>query len=378
MSKYSVKIVRETDTVLKNGESPLSLRVTINSISRFRRLNVSVNPKNWDAKNEKIIGKGNALLNDKIIKAKTELKEFCYKKEIAGINITFSVINSYYEGITFEKFYDLYDYIVAEKKLAEVTKCRYDLLRKYLKEFRSNLATSEVDYTFLKSFDAFLSKKNAGAYNHHKCLKSILAEAVKHDFIYKSPYLKFSFESPENKEIFLEQKEVVRIKKLKFENKKYEVIRDIFLMYCFTGLRYSDVENLRVENIDFAKNILEIKMIKTKGNLKVPISMEAKNLLCRYSIRKKNTDFVFPKLTNAYMNRELKEIARLANIKKNITCHVGRHTFASNLNNMRNVPLPIISKLLGHKNIANTMIYTNSNLNVMRENLKDFRYELKS
>ena len=87
--------------------------------------------------------------------------------------------------------------------------------------------------------------------------------------------------------------------------------------------------------------------------------------------------YVFPKITNQNLNRELKKIAKLAKIDKNVTCHVGRHTFASNLSNMRKISLPIISKLLGHKNIANTSIYTNSNLNVMKESLKDFRYEIK-
>ena len=191
--------------------------------------------------------------------------------------------------------------------------------------------------------------------------------------------LKFTFKSPESKEVFLEPKEVVKIKKLKFtENeKKYNTIRDIFLVYCYTGLRYSDVNNLKLENIDFGKNILEIKMIKTKENLKIPLSIEARSLLCRYSIGKKKSEYIFPKITNQNLNRELKKIAILAKIDKNVTCHVGRHTFASNLSNMRKISLPIISKLLGHKNIANTSIYTNSNLNVMKESLKDFRYEIK-
>lgn len=383
MSNYSIKIVMRTDKVLKNGDSPLVLRVTINSKVKRYGLNVKVNPKDWDAKNEKIIGNSNPSLikslNNKIDKQKIDLITFCCKKETAGADITFSVIDSYFEGINYENFYDLFDFILSEKKLSENTKCRYDLLRKYLKEFKRNIATSDVNYTFIKSFDTFLNNKNAGAYNHHKCLKSILAEAVKHDFIYKSPYLKFNYKNPESKEVFLESKEVVKIKKLKFldTDKKIKVIRDIFLFYCYSGLRYSDVKNLKVENINFTKNILEIEMIKTKEYLKVPIIEEARSLLCRYSICKKKNEFVFPDISNQYVNKKLKKIASLAKINKNLTCHVGRHTFASNLSNVRKVSLPIISKLLGHKNIANTTIYTNSNLNVMKESLKDFRYEIK-
>ena len=73
----------------------------------------------------------------------------------------------------------------------------------------------------------------------------------------------------------------------------------------------------------------------------------------------------------------MKDIAVMAKIDKRITCHVGRHTFASNLINRKNVPISIVSKLLGHTNISNTMIYTNSNFNVLQNVMKDFRYGIK-
>ena len=84
----------------------------------------------------------------------------------------------------------------------------------------------------------------------------------------------------------------------------------------------------------------------------------------------------YQNLSSIYQELSIKK-GQLAKIDKNVTCHLGRHTFVSNLSNMRKISLPIISKLLGHKNIANTSIYTNSNLNVMKESLKDFRYEIK-
>ncbi|WP_445223261.1 tyrosine-type recombinase/integrase [Chryseobacterium sp. MYb328] len=67
-------------------------------------------------------------------------------------------------------------------------------------------------------------------------------------------------------------------------------------------------------------------------------------------------------------------MAEECNIDKEISFHVGRHTFASYLVNNKNVSLPLVSKLLGHRRIANTMIYTNSNVKNLRSVMDVSRY----
>jgi site-specific recombinase XerD len=69
------------------------------------------------------------------------------------------------------------------------------------------------------------------------------------------------------------------------------------------------------------------------------------------------TKTLFPNISNQKLNSYLKEIADLCNIKKNLTFHIARHTFATTITLSNGVPIETVSKLLGHTKIATTQIY---------------------
>lgn len=381
---YSIKVALRTDKILQSGECPLILRVIINSKQKKIDLKERINPKFWDSKNSKAIGKGFGLLNNKLDKAKSDLVTYCSLKESGGIPVTFDLIDSYLKGKDDNDFFEVYDDIIASKRLKEDTKYKYSLLRDRLKEFKKQIFISDLNYNFITKFDAFLRTKSmmgdGGLFNHHKCLKAVINEAIKLDKIGKSPYVLFKFKGVKQNEVFLEEFEVLKIKDLKFtadERKKYSASRDMFLFFCYTGLRYSDCNNIKVGDVNFKSGFLKIEMIKTGGEITLPINSQTKGLLCRYIVNKKSDEKIFPEITNQVLNRNLKRIAEIAEIPKRLTCHVGRHTFGSNLA-FSKVSIPVISKLLGHKSIANTMIYTNSNLNILQNAMKEFNYGNKS
>lgn len=196
----------------------------------------------------------------------------------------------------------------------------------------------------------------------------------------KRHILVFKFKGVKSKEVFLEEFEVVKIKDLKFttqERSKYFLSRDIFLFACYTGFRYSDCINLKVKDVDFKNSTIEIVMVKTGEILIFPFNPQTKALLVRYLVGKKADENIFPLITNQVLNRNLKDIAKMAKIDKVVTCHVARHTFASYLLNCRNVPMPTVSKLLGHTNISNTMVYTNTNFNILKNTINEIRYGIK-
>ncbi|REC45188.1 site-specific integrase [Chryseobacterium sp. 5_R23647] len=385
MNKYSIKIVRRTDKRNAKGENPLILQIIINSRSKKISLKESIDEKYWDDKNSKAIGKGFKLLNVKLDKIKSDVQTFCSLKEAGGMSITFDLIDQHLKGKNDNDFYQLYDEIVDDKGLKEATAYKYSLLRKRLKSFKSNIYTSDIDYNFVKSFDSFLRKmdlKDGGAiYNMHKCLKSIIHQIYLMQKISFSPYNNFKFKAPKINDEYLNEDEVMSLRNLKFDEeqtKKYKLTKDMFLFSCYTGLRFIDCDNLLVKNIDLKNSILSIVQEKTDQILKVPFSSQAKTLLCKYMIGKKKDEKVFPKITNQTLNDKLKDLADLAEINKRVHFHLARHTFGSSLVNMYNIPLPLVSKLLGHKNISNTLIYTNSNFSVLQNAMKDFRYGKKS
>ncbi|SIT13523.1 Site-specific recombinase XerD [Chryseobacterium ureilyticum] len=384
MGKFSVKAILRTDKILKNGNSPIYLQVIINSVKKTFTLNENVVPKDWDKKNEEAKGKGYKLLNDKISKEKFELERFLRENDLAGIPLSFTLVDNFLKGTNNNDFYAVFDEVLEMKKgegLAEDTVYKYETLRKRLKNFKAKLFTSDIDSVFITKFNNYLKKLEigeGGLYNHHKCLKCIINEAIEYKkFKGDNPYKSkksLKVKSPDHKTVFLEEEEVLKILKFKTTSATMKATKYMFLLSCCTGLRYGDLYSLKISDIDWKNKIISKKMLKTKHIVDIPLNKQIRALLVRFMIQKKPSDKVFPEVSNQVGNRILKKIAEECKIDKEISFHVGRHTFASYLVNNKNVSLPLVSKLLGHRRIANTMIYTNSNVKNLRNVMDVSRY----
>jgi len=140
-------------------------------------------------------------------------------------------------------------------------------------------------------------------------------------------------------------------------------VRDIFVFCCYTGLAYTDVQNLTGDNIqigiDGSKWIF-IERQKTGTDSKVPLLPIAEDILEKYKENPYcvNSDKLLPVKSNQKVNAYLKEIATICDIKKNITFHIARHTFATTVTLTNNVPIESVSSMFGHKNIKTTQIYS--------------------
>ena len=120
--------------------------------------------------------------------------------------------------------------------------------------------------------------------------------------------------------------------------------------------------------------------------MKIPLLPIAEELIQKYKghIKTKKTKTLFPNISNQKLNAYLKEIADVCKIKKNLTFHMARHTFATTITLSNGVPIETVSKLLGHTKIATTQIYArvierkvSDDINDLRKKLKDNPTELK-
>ena len=147
----------------------------------------------------------------------------------------------------------------------------------------------------------------------------------------------------------------------------HELVRDLFLFSVFTGLAYSDVKNLTTDNLQtfFDGNLWIItKRQKTNTDVNVPLLDIPKMILKKYK-GKLPDGKILPVISNQKLNAYLKEIADICGIKKNLTFHLARHTFATTTTLSKVVPIETVSKMLGHTNIETTQIYariTNSKI----------------
>uniref|UniRef100_UPI0026701365 site-specific integrase n=1 Tax=uncultured Bacteroides sp. TaxID=162156 RepID=UPI0026701365 len=141
----------------------------------------------------------------------------------------------------------------------------------------------------------------------------------------------------------------------------------LIVFYRFTGLAYIDVAGLTQDNIckSFDGNLwIMTKRQKTNTDVNVPLLDIPKMILKKYKGKLPNGK-ILPVISNQKLNAYLKEIADVCGIKKNLTFHLARHTFATTTTLSKGVPIETVSKMLGHTNIETTQIYariTNSKI----------------
>ena len=160
----------------------------------------------------------------------------------------------------------------------------------------------------------------------------------------------------------MDQEEIQRLTEKEFSINRLNLVKDIFVFSCFTGLAYADVKALNKDNIVIGidgDRWIKTTRKKTKTKSNIPLLSSAKKILKKYEEHSDvlNSNKLLPILSNQKMNAYLKEIADLCEINKNLTFHLARHTFATTVTLTNGVPIESVSKMLGHKSLKTTQHY---------------------
>jgi len=226
---------------------------------------------------------------------------------------------------------------------------------KKLKTFtKGHISFNQITPEWLEGFQKFILSEvsQVTAWHYYSNIKYALNKAFRQKIIPSIPsqFVK-GIKKPETKREYLTIQEVKKLYKTKCNNQE---VKDAFLFSCFTGLRYSDVVNLTWDNISNDK--IEYKQKKTGGVEYLPISQTAKDILLIRKKNKKKSNFIFNVPTKVGIFKHIKNWVKDAGIKKRVSFHTARHTFAT-MALTKGVDLYTVSKLLGHKDIATTQIY---------------------
>lgn len=155
--------------------------------------------------------------------------------------------------------------------------------------------------------------------------------------------------------VYLGAVELSKLENHNFEINRVKQIRDLFVFCCYTGLGFAEMRNLKKADIikGFDEQLwIDIKRNKTQKNYRVPLLQKVNDIVKLYDLAA--NEYVFPKISNPNFNAYLKEIAEIVGIKKNLTHHLGRKTFATTVLLYNDVPMEIVSELLGHSKISTT------------------------
>jgi integrase len=161
---------------------------------------------------------------------------------------------------------------------------------------------------------------------------------------------------------FLTKDELSAIENKVFSIPRLELVKDIFIFSCYTGIAYIDISKLTKENLlKDEDGALWVNLLRTKTQTRsqIPLLPKALEIVKKYESYPVNNNLnrLLPTFSNQKMNAYLKEIADLCGIRKHLTFHVARHSFSTTVTLTNGVPLETVSAMLGHRSIRTTQIY---------------------
>jgi len=331
---FSVFFFLRKKKLLKNGEAPICMRITANRSVCDIQIKRSVLIEQWDQAKERSKGRGQDAyeLNLYIESVKTRIYQIHRELEVDGKDVTSEAIKNKYYGIDADSKTLLQAFAEHNKEAKSLigkgyvakTVQRFETTTRYIEEFLkkeynlSDISLKELDLAFIRRFDTFLKvEKNCAqnsAITRLKILKKITRLAFTNDWIQKDPFATYQFKFEETNPEFLTKEELDTIIQKDFLMQRLEIVRDIFAFCCFTGLAFTDVQQLNPEHIvkDNEGSLWVRKnRQKTKNMCNIPLIGAATFLIDKYKDHPLCTKkgVLFPVPSNQRMNSYLKETA---------------------------------------------------------------------
>ena len=349
---FSILFFIKRTKLLKNGEAPICLRITVNGKRAEVQIKRSVEVNKWNNQKECAIGRDNKTLelNHYLETVRTKILRIPRQLEQDNKPITAEILKCHYYGESETPKMLLEVFKEHNQKCSELigkdyvraTVMYYERTARYLSEFikqnhrLSDIPLKDIDYNFIQAFEHFVKtvkncQQNATV-KHLKNFKRIIRIALLNHWIISDPFAEIHFkQTPTNRDFLLEE-ELQLILRKQFNIPRLETVKDIFIFCCFTGLAFTDVQHLTPEHIlcdNKGEYWIRKPREKTTNMCNIPLLEIPLKLIDKYKhhpeCERKN--IVFPVPSNQRMNSYLKEIADLCGIKKNLSTHVARHSF---------------------------------------------------
>ena len=230
----------------------------------------------------------------------------------------------------------------------------------------SDIDILKLDYEFISDYEYWLKSTRKCEHNttikYLSNLRKIVNKCVRSGWLQRDPFLGFKMTKREVERTALTQLELDNMYEKQFQAERLNIVKDIFLFSCYTGLAYADVKKLKqsevIEGID-GNQWLAYRRMKTDTVARIPLLPVAIKIMQKYKAHPicMGSNHLLPVFSNQRMNAYLKEIADVCGISKTLTYHIARHTFATTITLSNGVPIETVSKMLGHRNLKTTQHY---------------------
>lgn len=368
-NKLSIRFVINKAKMNKRGLCPISCRLTFKLKRKAISTGEFINPLEWNAKNQKVSSKtiGNQQINLQLEIITTNIKKAHLQLQMLdgefGVDEIFAKYlgkvekKSEYVISYFEKFLVKQSKLIGKDiKLSTWKKSEYVChdVKVFIESNHSkkDYPLNKLDQSFLDDFEYFLKTvKNQKQITINKAIqrfRKLIRVAVGEGYLQKDPFVFHKPGRVRKEVVFLSTDELYLLEEHHFIQPRLQLVKNLFVFCCYTGLAYHEMAGLKKEHIvnGFDGNEwIQMKREKTDKLISVPLLPKAKMVLDKYQ---DTGDYALPKFSNQKINSYLKEIADIIGIKKTISHHTARKTFASTVLLYNDVPMEIVSELLGH------------------------------
>jgi site-specific recombinase XerD len=381
-STFRILFYLKRTKTLNNGRFTIFMRITVDGERAEISTHQSVESYLWNQKRGIVKGLSTSSRQQNDYIEHLKLKVYQYKKELESNDqeVTARTLGDLLQGknprrkglveIFLEHNKDCRELV--GKDIAPATLTRYETTLMHIKNFiqtkyhQEDLPLQNINHEFIKNFEHYLKTiRNCGhntTVKYIRNLRKIIRMALSNDWLKLDPFRNITYSLKEVNRAYLTDPELNLLINKVFPNERLSRVKDIFLFCCFTGLAFSDVKNLTRKNITLG--IDNQKWLRTKRK-KTGIPSEIPLLDLPVKIIKKYendpicllSQKLLPVGSNQKMNSYLKEIADLCDIRKNLSTHTARHTFATTVTLTHGVSMEAVSKMLGHSNITTTKQY---------------------
>ena len=364
---------RETET----GEAPLYCRLWHESKRKIFSIGFKVTRNKWNQNKQIATGKSEMTqrINTQMEVIKKKLVEIETKLIMEGSEDILEDMYALYIGKTTasRSFITLFEerYMTAKRmegvKFKKSTLDKFkdvlELVRAYIKKsyHAAEIPMNKVNFKFISGLEDYLltvrRQKPVTINKNMQRVKQVTTYAMKCNYIKVDPFIDHSPLKVEKELVFLTTEELHKLESYQFAQERLAKVRDLYLFSVYTGLAYHEAFALQKKHIIMAfdkRFWIEMKREKTGKGISVPLLPQAMKIMEKYDNGGDKEAHVLPAISNQKMNSYLKEITEIVGINKKLTHHTARKTFATTILLYNDVPIEIVSKLLGHSSIAVT------------------------
>ena len=379
-STFSIIFYLKRQVVKKDGTVPVMGRITVDGTQAQFSCKVTANPDLWDTKGGRMKGKSAMALEEN---RKLDKMRVCINKNYQEIMdrdsfVTAEKVKNAFLGLeyrsqtlmkVYRQFNEDYEKLYKAGMRSRSSYRKYLCVYRHLLEFLNtrfhvnDIALKELTPAFISDIETFLRTDKHICENSLSIyilpLRSMVFKAMDNGWLTRDPFREYKVPKVDTTRGFLTKEEIHLLMNVELKRKTMQLIRDLYLFCCFTGLAFADLKNLKEEHIQtFFDDSEWIVINRQKTGVRATIKLldYPKSIMEKY--RGLCADGrIFPVPCYSDCRGILLRIAKRCGITKHLTWHMSRHTMATEICLTNGVPIETVSSILGHKNIKTTQIY---------------------